>query len=141
MAFCGNITRYRGVLLRRCGRDNTGRGELIAVETASFVHSERLNRDSAQLCASIAAMKTRFCRKRRETTLTTCLHVKEFACFHLLLMYIYLSVFISNKISRFFNINLTFMKCIIFTSELKLRGFHRNMLASYFYSCCSMIAK
>lgn len=39
--------------------DNTGRSELIAVETASFVHSDRLNQDSAQLCAAIL-VKTRF---------------------------------------------------------------------------------
>lgn len=54
---------------------------------------------------------------------------------------IYLSVIVSNKISRFFNIDLTFIKCVIFINELKLRGFHRNTLASYFYSCCSMVAK
>lgn len=44
----GMVLCDAAVLLRgRRGRDNTGRGELIAVETASFVHSDRFNRDSA----------------------------------------------------------------------------------------------
>jgi len=48
------------LLCGRWRRDNTGRGELIAVETASFVHSDGLNRNSAQPCTAIV-VKTRFC--------------------------------------------------------------------------------
>lgn len=46
-------------VLLRGRRDNTGSGELIAVETASFVHSDEFNRDSAQLCAAVV-VKTGF---------------------------------------------------------------------------------
>lgn len=61
--------RDTAVLLRGGRHDNAGRGELIAVETASFGHSERLSRDSARLYASVAADQgIRFYRERGEIT-------------------------------------------------------------------------